>query len=138
MGCLADDNSPGNNGDHVPVNLAPCIALKELATNTAVIKRPSPWIEAMLSTVNLRATQFKRVTIGVQRQLSSPDIYDQVYAEAWESVEDILYGLALRHHSGSRFELVFVANPTYDEEEIELGEFLERFAEVGVVKFART
>jgi hypothetical protein len=59
-----------------------------------------------------------------------------VHTEAWESVEDILYGLALRLNSCSRFEFVFMANPTYDEEEIELGEFLERFAEVGLVKFA--
>ena len=56
--------------------------------------------------------------------------------EAWESVEDILYGLALKLDSESKFELVFVANPTYDEEEIELGDFMERFAEVAVVKFA--
>lgn len=132
---LADGNLPDNEGN-VNVSLAPCYALKELATNTAMIKRPSPWIETMLSTINLKATQFKRVTISVQRQLSSPDIDDQVHADAWESVEDILYELALKLDSSSKFELVFVANPTYDEEEIGLGEFLERFAEVGVVKFA--
>jgi hypothetical protein len=90
----------------------------------------------MLSTISMQAIQFKRVTISVQRQLSSADVSDQVQTEAWESVEDIFYGLALKLDSGSKFELVFVANPTYDEEEIELGEFMERLAEVAVVKFA--
>ena len=90
----------------------------------------------MLSTINARANQFKRVTLSVQRQLSSPDIGDQIHTEAWESVEDILYGLALKLNSESKFELVFMANPTYDEEEIELGGFLDRFTEVAAVKFA--
>jgi len=90
----------------------------------------------MLSTINAQATQFKRVTLNVQRQLSSADIGDQVHMEAWESVEDILYELALKLDSESRFELVFMANPTYDEEEIELGDFLERFTEVAAVEFA--
>lgn len=90
----------------------------------------------MLSTINSQATRFGRVTINVQRQLSSPDIGDQVHAEAWEGIEDILYGLALRFDSGSKFEVVFAANPTYDEEEIELGVFLEQLAEVATVKFA--
>lgn len=56
--------------------------------------------------------------------------------ETWESVEDILYELALRLDSESKFELVFVANPTYEEDDIELGGFLDRFTEVGAVKFA--
>lgn len=90
----------------------------------------------MLSTINAQATQFRRVTLTVQRQLSSTDIGDQVHMEAWESVEDILYELALRLDSESKFELVFVANPTYDEDEIDLGGFLDRFTEVGAVKFA--
>ena len=90
----------------------------------------------MLSTINTRANQFKRVTLSVQRQLSSPDIGDQIHTETWESVEDILYGLALKLNSESKFELVFMANPTYDEEEIELGGFLDRFTEVAAVKFA--
>ena len=90
----------------------------------------------MLSTINAQATQFKRVTLSVHRQLSSPDIGDQVHMEAWESVEDILYELALKLDSESKFELIFMANPTYDEEEIELGEFLDRFTEVAAVKFA--
>ena len=90
----------------------------------------------MLSTINVQATQFRRVTLSVQRQLSSTDIGDQVHMEAWESVEDVLYELALRLDSESKFELVFVANPTYDENEIELGGVLDRFTEVGAVKFA--
>jgi len=90
----------------------------------------------LLSTISIQATQFNRVTLSVQRQLSSPDIGDQVHMEAWEGVEDILYGLASRLDSGTEFELVFMANPTYDEEEIELGGFLDRFTEVAVVKFA--
>ena len=90
----------------------------------------------MLSTINVQATQFKRVTLSVQRQLSSPDIGDQVHMEAWEGVEETLYGLATRLDSGLEFELVFMANPTYDEEEIELGGFLDRFTEVASVKFA--
>ena len=89
----------------------------------------------MLSTINVQATQFERVTLSVQRQLSSPDISDQVHMEAWESVEDILYELALKFNSERKFQLVFMANPTYDEE-IELGEFLDRFTEVAVVRFA--
>lgn len=133
---FTDNGSPDNEGNPVPVSLFPCISLREFATNIATIKRPSLWIEAILSTVNLQATRLKRVTINVQRQLSSPDIGDQVHAEAWESIEDILYGLALRYDSNSKFEVIFVANPTYDEEEIELGMFLERLAEVAVVKFA--
>jgi len=90
----------------------------------------------MLSTISTQATQFKRVTLGVQRQLSSTDIGDQVHMEAWESVEDILWELALKLESESKFELVFMANPTYDEEDIELGEFLDWFTEVGAVRFA--
>lgn len=90
----------------------------------------------MLSTINVRATQFKRVTLSVQRQLSSPDIGDQVHMEAWEYVEEVLYELALKLNSESKFELVFMANPTYDEEEIELGDFMERFTEVATVEFA--
>ena len=90
----------------------------------------------MLSTLNVQATQFKRVTLTVQRQLSSPDIGDQVHTEAWEGVEEILCGLASRLDSGPEFELVLMANPTYDEEEIELGGFLDRFTEVAAVKFA--
>jgi hypothetical protein len=133
---LFADRLPDNEGNPVSVSLSPCLALRELTTNTVTIKRPSPWIETMLSTVNFQATQFERVTINVQCQLSSPDISDQVQMEAWESIEDILYGLALRLRSSSKFELVFVANPTYDEE-MELGEFLERLVEVAVVKFAR-
>ena len=123
-------------GNPVPVSLSPCTGLTELATNTIAIKRPSPWIEMVLSTISTQATGFKRVTLSVQRQLSSPDIGDQVHMEAWEGVEDILYELASRLNSGSEFELVFMANPTYDEEEIELGGFLDRFAEVAAVKFA--
>ena len=134
---FTDDRSPDNEGNPVSVSLSPCLALRELATNTVTIKRPSPWIETMLSTISLRATQFKRVTINVQCQLLSPDIGEQVHTEEWESIEDILYGLALRLNSSLKFELVFVANPTYDEEEIELGEFLERLVEVAVVRFAR-
>ncbi|KAF9778906.1 hypothetical protein BJ322DRAFT_1090333 [Thelephora terrestris] len=126
---ISDDNGSA------PISLAPCYALKELTMDTAMIKRPSPWVKALLSTISSQATQFKRVTISVQRQLSSSDIGDQVHMDAWESVEDILYGLALKLEPSSKFELVFMANPTYDEEEIDLGEFLERFAEVGVVKF---
>ena len=129
-----DDHLLGSGGTPVPVSLSPCLALTELATNTIAIKRPSPWIEMMLSTISMQATQFKRVTLSVQRQLSSPDIGDQVHMEAWESVEDILYGLALK--VDSEFGLVFMANPTYDEEEIELGEFLDRFTEVATVAFA--
>ena len=128
--CLPDEGNP------VPVDLHPCRALRELATNTVAIKRPSPWVEMMLSTINVQATKFKRITLDVQRQLSSPDIGEQVHTEAWEDVEDILYELALKLDSGSNFELVFKANPTYDEEEIELGEFLERFREVATVEFA--
>jgi hypothetical protein len=124
--CSTDDRLLDNEGNPVPVSLSPCCALRELATNTVAIKRPSPWIEMMLSTINTQATQFKRVTLSVQRQLSSPDIGDQVHMEAWESVEDILYGLALKLDSESKFELVFMANPTYDEEEIELGGFLDK------------
>lgn len=90
----------------------------------------------MLSTINVQATQFERVTLSVQRQLSSPDISDQVHMEAWEGVEDILYELALKFNSERKFQLVFMANPTYDEEEIDLGEFLDRFTEVAVVRFA--
>ena len=125
-----------NEGNPVPVSLSPCCALRELATNTVTIKRPSPWIEMMLSTINVQATHFRRVILSVRRQLSSPDIYDQVHMEAWESTEDILYELALRLNFESKFALVFVANPTYDEEEIELGEFLGRFTEVATVEFA--
>ena len=90
----------------------------------------------MLSTITTQAAHFRRVTLSVQRQLSSPDIGDQVHIEAWESVEDVLYGLALKLGSGSEFKLVFMANPTYDEEEIELGGFLDRFTEVAAVEFA--
>ena len=88
-----------------------------------------------MSTINGQATQFERVTLSVQRQLSSPDISDQVHMEAWESLEDVLYELALKLESESKFELIFMANPTYDEE-IELGEFLDRFTEVAAVNFA--
>lgn len=130
-GCLLD-----SEGNPVSVSLSPCHALMELTTNTVAIKRPSPWIDTMLSTISVQATQFERVVLGVQRQLSSPDIGDQVHAEAWESVEDILYELALKLNPESRFELVFMANPTYDEEEIELGGFLDRFTEVAAVRFA--
>jgi len=134
--CSTDCRLLGVEGNPVPISLSPCTALAELATNTIAIKRPSPWIEMVLSTISMQATDFKRVTLSVQRQLSSPDIGDQVHMEAWESVEDILYGLASRLDSGSEFELVFMANPTYDEEEIELGGFLDRFTEVAAVKFA--
>lgn len=128
--------SSDNEGNPVSVSLSPCCALRELATNTVAIKRPSPWVEMMLSTINVQATQVKRVVLDVQRQLSSPDIGDQVHTEAWEGVEDILYELALKLKSESNFELVFMANPTYDEEEMELGEFFERLREVATVKFA--
>lgn len=136
LGHSTDDRPSDSEGNLVHVSLSPCFALTELATNTVAIKRPSPWIEMMLSTINTQATQFKRVTLSVQRQLSSPDIGDQVHMEAWESVEDILYGLALKLGSESEFGLVFMANPTYDEEEIELGGFLDRFTEVARVEFA--
>lgn len=132
---FADDELPDNEGNPAIVNLSPCLALREFATNTQTIKRPSLWIETMLSTIHSQATQFKRVTIDVDRQLSSSDINEQVHTEAWEDVEDILCGMALRLGSGM-FELVFVANPTYDEQQIRLGEFLERLVQVAVVKFA--
>ena len=131
-----DDCLLGNEGNPVPVSLSPCRALREFATNIVAIKRPSPWVETTLSTINAQATQFKRVTLNVQRQLSSADIGDQVHVETWEGVEGILYELALRLDSESKFKLVFMANPTYDEEEIELGDFLERFTEVAAVEFA--
>ena len=132
---FTDDDPLDNEGNPVPVSLSPCLALREFATNTTTIKRPSVWIEATLSTISFQATQLKRVVINVHCQLTSPDIDDQVHTEAWESLEDVLYGLALKLESDSKFELVFVANPTYDEEQIDLGEFLERLAEVAVVKF---
>ena len=135
---FADHCLPGIERNPVAVNLSPCLALRELATNTVTIKRPSLWIETMLSTINLQATHFERVTINVQCQISSPNIGDQAQTEAWESVEDVLYGLALKFDSCSRFELVFVANLTYDEGDIELGGFLERLRKVAVVRFART
>ena len=90
----------------------------------------------MLSTINAQATKFQRVTLSVQRQLSSPDIGDQVHMEAWESFEDMVYEMALKLDSESKFELIFMANPIYDEEGIDLGEFLGRFTEVAAVKFA--
>jgi hypothetical protein len=133
---LTDDCLPDNEGSPILVSLSPCLALREFATNTVTIKRPSVWIETMLSTINSQATRFERVTIKVQTQLSSSDIGDQAQTQAWAIVEDILCGLASRLDSDSNFELVFVANPTYDEEDIELGEFLERLREVAVVKFA--
>jgi len=90
----------------------------------------------MLSTINAQATKFEKVTLSVQRQLSSPDIGDQVHMETWECLEDMLYELALKLDSESKFELIFMANPIYDEEGIDLGEFLGRFTEVAAVKFA--
>ena len=90
----------------------------------------------MLSTINAQATKFEKVTLSVQRQLSSPDIGDQVHMEAWESLEEMLYDLALKLDSESKFELIFMANPIYDEEGIDLGEFLGLFKEVAAVKFA--